>query len=491
MHRVFFGDLHNHNSLGYGFGSLERSIDVAGEHLDFFAFTGHSSWHDIHPMEGGREAHWTRGFEVLAEAWPDVLRMTREANQHDDFVAFLGFEWHSSEFGDQCVIFPDDEGEIAYANDIRELRSYCLDRQALMIPHHLAYPKGSRGVNWDVFTPDCTPFVEIFSEHGNSEEDRGPYPFFNHSLGGRVTSNTVRAALGRGLRFGFSAGSDDHRGFPGGYGEGVMGVLSDRLTRSALLDAMRRRRVYGTTGERIEILFEVDGHPMGSDLVAQGSALVQFEVSGRDALDVVEIIQDGAIVHRAYPTSASVASASSWQIRVEWGWGPWMDLTLERIADWSFRIEVEKGAITRRFPCIQSGPFDEARRHRIRPVGESAVDVVSYTSRRGAYRGNPNNSVVLEIEGDLDTVVALDVQNPGATSASFGFAELMESSRMLFIGPFPAEGLLVHRPVHFHESTISGETRIKVPDGSTNVYLRARQMNGQIAWSSPVFIDSK
>ena len=34
------------------------SIDVARTHLDFFAFTGHSSWHDMEPMEGGRESHW-------------------------------------------------------------------------------------------------------------------------------------------------------------------------------------------------------------------------------------------------------------------------------------------------------------------------------------------------------------------------------------------------------------------------------------------------
>jgi len=69
---ILFGDIHNHNSLGYGVGSLERSIEIARSHLDFFAFTGHSSWHDIEPMEGGREAHWLRGFERLRRSWPKV-----------------------------------------------------------------------------------------------------------------------------------------------------------------------------------------------------------------------------------------------------------------------------------------------------------------------------------------------------------------------------------------------------------------------------------
>ena len=39
-YQLFWGDLHNHNAVGYAKGSLERSIDIAREHLDFFAFTG-------------------------------------------------------------------------------------------------------------------------------------------------------------------------------------------------------------------------------------------------------------------------------------------------------------------------------------------------------------------------------------------------------------------------------------------------------------------
>lgn len=67
--RILFGDIHNHNSHGYGVGSMERSIEVARTHLDFFAFTGHASWHDMVPMEGGREAHWLRGLERLRNTW--------------------------------------------------------------------------------------------------------------------------------------------------------------------------------------------------------------------------------------------------------------------------------------------------------------------------------------------------------------------------------------------------------------------------------------
>ena len=53
-HKLFWGDLHNHNEVGYAKGSLQRSIDNAREHLDFFAFTGHASWHDMPKMPGDR-----------------------------------------------------------------------------------------------------------------------------------------------------------------------------------------------------------------------------------------------------------------------------------------------------------------------------------------------------------------------------------------------------------------------------------------------------
>ncbi len=38
---IYWGDLHNHNAVGYAQGSLARSFEIAREHLDFFAHTGH------------------------------------------------------------------------------------------------------------------------------------------------------------------------------------------------------------------------------------------------------------------------------------------------------------------------------------------------------------------------------------------------------------------------------------------------------------------
>lgn len=490
--RILFGDIHNHNAYGYGIGSLERSIDIAQTHLDFFAFTGHSSWHDMEPMEGSRERHWIDGFDRLKDGWPKVQDLIAAANRDDDFAAFLGFEWHSSFFGDQCVVFPDDHQPLAYPDHIQKLRAFCVEARALMIPHHLAYPAGHRGVNWREFDECCTPVVEIFSEHGNSENDRGPYTFFNHSMGPRETSQTVKAALANGFKFGFVASSDSHNGFPGAYGEGLLAVHAKGLDRASIIEAINQRHTYALTGDRILVDFAVDGAIMGSTIAAGKTAQVVYDVRCPDELEVVEIVQDGEILSRDYPVTKvdlAAATAASFHIRLEWGWGPWGDLALERIADWEFDVEIVGGEILNVIPCLQSGPFDEDRRHRFDQKSASELKIVSYSARKGAYRQNPNQSVVLEISGDGSTILKLNMSRPVADVSAVTVAELHAGSSSRFTGPFPQEAYQWHRLVAVPSSRISGATEITIAEGGSHVYLRVKQQNGHIAWSSPVFIN--
>ncbi len=490
--QILYGDIHNHNALGYGVGSLERSIDVARTHLDFFAFTGHGRWHDMEPMQGGREQHWLKGFARLADGWPDAQRLIAEANRDDEFTAFLGYEWHSSQFGDQCVVFPEDNRPLVLPDTVAELRAFCVGEGALMIPHHLAYPSGRRGVNWQVFDPACTPVVEIFSEHGNSEDDRGPYTFFNHSMGGRQTSNTVRAALARGLRFGFVASSDSHNAFPGAYGEGLLAVHAESRDRAAIMAGINARRTVALTGDRIAVDVSADGAPIGADITAGTQVAVEYTIDGRDELDVVELIQDGEIVHRDYAApkqTLAATTAEPFQLRFEWGWGPWTDLALPRITDWQFTIAIDGGKLHRLFPCLQSGPFDEDRRHRFQRNGDNRIEVTSYAARKGGYRLNPNQSLVIEVSGDADTTLTVEFQTPIQHTNRASVAELFAGSRNEFVGPFPQEGYQWHRIVPRAASGLSGQALLQVPDGPSSVYLRARQTNGQMAWASPTFIN--
>ena len=119
-YQLFWGDLHNHNAVGYAKGSLERSIEIAREHLDFFAFTGHASWHDMPVMPGERHMHWVKGFEAHSKHWPKTRTLMKDANS-DSFVSLLGYEWHSSAIGNYCLIFPADQPELFLTNHAEKL----------------------------------------------------------------------------------------------------------------------------------------------------------------------------------------------------------------------------------------------------------------------------------------------------------------------------------------------------------------------------------
>ena len=294
-----------------------------------------------------------------------------------------------------------------------------------------------------------------------------------------------------GLAFGFVASSDSHSGFPGAYGEGLMAALCTDLDRASILEAIHSRRTYALTGDRIAVQLDVDGHPMGARVDCGHQVQMRYAVEGRDEIDVVEVIQDGHVVHRSHPpTQVEATDGQPFQVRLEWGWGPWGDLALERIADWEFEIAIEGGRLLRHFPCLQSGPFDEARRHRFRRMdGQGGLQVVSYSSRKGAYRQNPNQSVVLEVDGDAATRFDLRVIRPAPSRFSTTAGELAAGSMFCPTGPFPRESCLWHRLLPCAASRIEDRVTLEVPQGvRSNVYLRVRQHNGHMAWASPVFL---
>jgi len=356
---LYWGDLHNHNAVGYAQGSLERSIDVAQEHLDFFAFTGHASWHDMPNMPGDRHLKWVNGFKVHSDHWPKTRRLIQDANS-TDFVAVLGYEWHSSKFGDYCMLFADDQPELFLPDHVEKLLDFAAAKKALAIPHHVGYARGWRGANFDHFRQTTSPVVEIFSEHGCTESDRAPFPMIRHSNGGRSTANTIVPQLQKGMRFGFVASSDDHRGFPGAYGEGVVGIWADNLSRAALFEALRARRTYAATGDRIVLEVTLNGHPMGSELPATSHREIAVRVEGQDPLAMIELVRNGKVIERHFPedTATPVKLPGRAKCRVQYGWGPWAALDLGRTCRWDMTLSLDRGKFLQALPCFQSAPFE-------------------------------------------------------------------------------------------------------------------------------------
>ena len=491
-YQLFWGDLHNHNAVGYAKGSLERSIDLAQEHLDFFAFTGHASWHDMPKMPGNRHMKWVNGFEVHSKHWPKTRQLIQEANS-DDFVAFLGYEWHSSQFGDYCMIFPEDQPELFLPNHVEKLLDFAEGNKALAIPHHVGYKQGWRGANFKHFRPGASPVVEVFSEHGCTETDRSPYPMIRHSNGGRSASNMIVPQLQKGMRFGFVASSDDHLGYPGAYGEGVLGVWAEDLSSRSLMEAIRARRTYAATGDRIALEVSLNGHPMGSDVPATTDRQIDVRVQGEDAISMVELIRNGKVIERHFPEDHlddKPILPGKVKCRLQYGWGPWADLAMGRTCFWDMTIKLDGGRFTRAIPCFQSAPFNEKLRDKLKVVSNQELRLDSNTTRVNCYAEDPTKAVVTEIEGTPDTVLTLQIRKPYEKTISAKLQDLIDDNVVEFTGVFTSESYIVHRLVG--QSEYSAQIRWQDQQSDANstdwYYVRVTQNNGQLAWSSPIWV---
>jgi len=494
--RLFWGDIHNHNAVGYGKGSLQRSYEIARSHLDFFAFTPHGQWHDMPIMPENKHEKWIKGFQVTREHWDEVRKMAGESYKPGDFVAFVGYEWHSSTFGDYCVIYPSDAETPPPALDhVSKLQAFAKEKGALLLPHHPGYRHGWRGAAVDHLDPSVSPVLEIFSEHGLAEHDRGPFDYVRHSNGGRWTPNTLRAFLARGVHVGVTASTDNHSGYPGAYREGLVGIYANELTREGVFEALRARRSFAVTGDRIALDFRVNGHWMGEILPETPKRQITIAAKGWDEIASIELVKNGRVIARAFPMDADVHSppwSSPVLCRVEFGWGPWGDLAMARVCDWDFELGVSGGRLVEAHGCFRAGPFDEDRRNKLEKRSEKSCRVRSYTSRKEPLGDLVNNSVVLKIEGGPETRLICTITRPVVMKVEKSLAELAVENTLEFTGPFTSESMVFQRLVFAPHYT----GRLEFSDGPDEgvkedwYYARVVQANGDLAISSPIWVQN-
>lgn len=486
---IYWGDIHNHNAIGYAKGSLKRSFEIAREHLDFFAHAGHSQWPDMPIMPQNAHMHWVKGFKAMRRRWPDVKEMTRTWHDPGSFVTFLAWEFHSLTWGDYNILFPDDAGELRYFATLDGLKSYARESGALLVPHHPGYPRLWRGQMWEHVDPELSPIAEIISEHGGSERDRGLHDYIRHSMGGRETASTWQHALDQGLRLGAVGSTDDHIGYPGAWGEGITAVVAPELTREAVFEALRSRRCYAVSGDRIAIDFTVNGEPMGSELAAAPMREISVSVSGWDEISMAELIRNGEPIARAF--GKQKPALDPWpgraRCRVRYGWGPWATLAMPRTCDWELALELEGAKIREAVPAWQAGPFDEKRRDIVLESDDNRCRWRSFTAREGAFAEDPTKRIYFDIEGPADARLKMQATKPSPVTIERTLGELAEASATEFVGEFTTENVQIDRLVlpASYEASLQIED---ASDGADYYYVRVTQANGQMAWSSPIWV---
>ena len=182
--KIYWGDLHSHCSISYGEGKLESAIQRAAQQLDFCSITGHAFWHDMNQLSNKYvdiKKYHKKGFLKLKKNWPKIIDNLKKFEKKYTINIFPSYEWHSLKFGDHNIYSKDFNLKLKNASNLQKLKKK-LTKNHLIIPHHIGYGKNFRGINWNYFSKSLSPFVEIFSMHGCSIDEKNSSPML-HDMG--------------------------------------------------------------------------------------------------------------------------------------------------------------------------------------------------------------------------------------------------------------------------------------------------------------------
>jgi len=488
-----YGDLHNHSDVSYGAGSAAAALTNAQLQLDFVSLTVHGAWPDVpadDPELAYLVAYHQEGFERARSAWTDHLARSEAANDPGRFVTVPSFEWHSRRFGDHCVYFRDGAAsDIIDAPDLPTLRARVAERDpdALLIPHHIGYECGHRGIDWASFDAARSPVVETMSFHGSAESCDGSVPYL-HAMGPLDGRATARAGWKAGHRFGLVGSTDHHAAMPGAYGYGRLGAWMPELTRDGLWEALGARRTWALTGDRIDLAFTVNDVPMGGVAADADQRDVVVGIRGGDGLEVIEILHDERVVHLA-SRAPGIATNGRVKVHLEVGWGE-----RDRATPWDVTVAVRSGALRDVEPRFR-GPFPSVPPVAGEPFAPHAL-TVEENAARFTTRTWPNpysyvpatEGICLELDGDDAT--ELDVDANG-TRFTVPLRELRDGSRTRHLGGFVSPAVRLRRAVGEAEYATTLHFSHRPERVEHDLYrVRVRQRNDQWAWSSPVWVES-
>ena len=455
---LFWSDMHWQTDSTVGIGSVEECLSYARDRAMI----------DVAGWQGN-------DFQITPDGWNEAREQTARFNENGRFVVFNGYEYsplspaggdHNVYFrGDNSEFFPSCrwQNETLYDADIerptmRELAEQFRGRDDVMIIPHV----GGRACNLDYFDPELMPAIEIFSHHGNFEW-------------------LAKDALRRGFVVGFVATSDDHTGRPGltspthlfgGWNTsldltgGYTGIYAVALTREAIWEAIRSRHCFATTGARI-ILDVRMGEWMMGDIVEEASPVLDVAIAGTAPLLEVEVLRGTDVVYR-HPTTAPEDNG---RYAVYWR-GPTAGPRAGKMR-WQGSLECTHGRIvdfeTFAFTRLGDG---------VERCSDTTLQIESTTS------GNCNGVIIeLDVSEESELRFATessDVRLPLSEVDNDGMPLVMSRAngelRVRKLAGIPGP------------RTLSFAFADEPPPGMHPYWVRLVQIDGNEAWSSPIYV---
>ena len=502
--KLYYGDLHNHCDVSYAHGPLKDALENARTQLDFCSITGHADWPDM-PERDERidyiiDFH-EKGFEKLRQNWPHYVETMEDYNKDGHFITFPGYEIHSCDEGDYTIIYKDKNAPLTLGKSITEVKSKLISSHGpegvFAFPHHLGYPHGSRGVNWNSFSPDITPALEILSMHGIAERCESERPFY-HSMGPIDMKGTAQFGLSQGHVFGFLGNTDHHSGYPGSYGHGKTGVWADDLSRESIWDALYARRTFAMTGDNIALKFGINNHPMGAVLPDMPERTISYDIRAGYPVDKIEIIKNNRLLESWTPKSVDVNSVPNGEFQtklyLELGWGE-----KHKSTKWDVKIALKGAKINKIEPRFRGlevvSPVEKKKGmdipYRNGNFKQSAPDKVhvNVTSIGNSTNTTPTTQgICLDITANKNSEFHLTLNGHDYVVTA---QRLLKGSYARNLGTIDSPAFRLHRLARSQELHLAGSINDKKDLDQDFYYLRMRQKNNQMAFSSPIFIGYK
>ena len=279
-YNLYYGNMHSHCALSDGIGTPDEAFTHARDvaNIDVLVLTDHTHL-------------------LSASEYNTLLAKATQYSQNGVFLAIGAQEFGNLNDFNHMNIYDAPSRNPVGTDDLFGAYSFILSQGAFASFNH---PNPIYGTNFNNLT-----FYPQYSEAMRAIE----------VVNGRASEDyevQYLQALAAGWKVGPFGNQDNHEGMWGdqqntGMGGDIYltGIWADGLTRADIMAALRARRFYAMEvdppSDRLEVMFAVDGNPMGSVVTTGGGptfTVSAHAVNGSGLFNRIEIFRDGVLAHQ-------------------------------------------------------------------------------------------------------------------------------------------------------------------------------------------------
>ncbi|MFH1192564.1 MAG: DUF3604 domain-containing protein [bacterium] len=436
--------------------------------LDYFKFARDYGFLDV-------ASHQGNDFQITKKDWIKINQTTKIFNKENKFITFPGYEWSGNipNGGDRNVIYKNEGCPIyrsshALIDDFSDIKTDAPTardlfkrisniKESLVIAH-----VGGRYANLFIHSKDKEKAIEIHSCWGTFE-----WFLFD--------------ALKRNYRIGIVANSDGHNGRPGAeypglshfgnYG-GLTCILSKKLTRKNIFQALNNRHTYATTGARIYLDVICYDHQkevgMIGDIIKCGNDMrLKVSCAGTSAVDRIEVWNKDKIIYTHFPELKASEKA---YIKIIWSGSE--SKGRDRNFLWKGYVKILKNNIkgVEKINFFMLSSFVMQRKNSIKFQGGATGGVQGIIVELEKNAG--------QIEMDINEAkIIMDIKN------------LSNIPKAYYMNEFDAKFEVYKVVKNSKPELINFTLNLKeLKKGDNPIFTKIIQRDGHLAWSSPIYL---